>query len=266
MFLVTAATHAQIFMLDLPQKSQAAEVSQRIGLTDVEIRYHRPLVNGRKIWGDLVPYGEVWRTGANNITTFRVTDPVTIEGQPLAAGTYGLHAIPGPEQWTLIFSNNATSWGSFTYDKSEDALRVTVKPRVSEMHEAMTFEFDEVEPEATTVALKWEKLAVPFHIRVPVHDVVQASIKRQLRTLNRYNWLTWNEAANYLLSEKLSAEDALAYANKSITYEDRFDNELTKAKALTALHRDAEAAAAQRRALEVASPKQREDFAKKKAD
>ena len=123
-FALAQLAAAQSFVLDLPLKSQRAEVSQRIGLTEITVRYHRPLVNGRKIWGDLVPYGKVWRTGANVIPTITVSDPVTIEGKPLDRGTYGLHTIPSPDRWTIIFSKNSTSWGSFTYDPGEDALRV----------------------------------------------------------------------------------------------------------------------------------------------
>ncbi|HZU44963.1 MAG TPA: DUF2911 domain-containing protein, partial [Terriglobales bacterium] len=118
---------AQSFVLDLPRPSQQAVVSQRLGITDVTISYHRPLVNKRQIWGNLVPYGQVWRAGANENTTIQFTDPVTIEGKPLAKGIYGLHMIPAQDQWIVIFSNNHTSWGSFTYKESEDALRVTVK-------------------------------------------------------------------------------------------------------------------------------------------
>src|SRR5262249_53129302 len=110
-------------MLNLPRASQHAVLLQRIGITDITINYHRPTVNGRKVWGDLVPYGQVWRAGANENTTIQFTDPVTIEGKALDRGTYGLHMIPGENEWTVIFSKNYTSWGSFTYKESEDALR-----------------------------------------------------------------------------------------------------------------------------------------------
>src|ERR1700756_3273522 len=115
--------------LNLPDVSQPAEVKQRVALTDITVKYHRPLVNGRKIWGGLVPYGQVWRAGANENTTIAFSDPVTVEGKSLPKGTYGLHMIPNEKEWTVIFSKNSTSWGSFTYDDKEDALRVTVKPQ-----------------------------------------------------------------------------------------------------------------------------------------
>ena len=134
---------AQSFVLDLPRQSQHAVVSQRIGITDITINYHRPLVNDRKVWGRLVPYGQVWRAGANENTTITFSDPVTIEGKPLDRGTYGLHMIPNADEWTVIFSKNSTSWGAFTYKQDEDALRVNVKPQTAEMHNALTYDFDE---------------------------------------------------------------------------------------------------------------------------
>lgn len=257
---LAAAAHAQSFVLDLPLRSPEAEVHQRIGLTSIDIRYHRPQVNGRKIWGELVPYGKVWRTGANTITTISFSDPVTIDGHPLDAGTYGFHAVPTPDEWTLIFSKNSTSWGSFTYDQSEDALRVPVKPEPSPMHEAMTFEVDHLEPDSAVVALEWENLRVPFHVGIDTHAIVQASLKRQLRGQKRYIWMSWDDAANYLLREKLSLDDALAYANHSIEIEDRFDNELTKSKVLAALNRPADSAAAHRLAIDLGSAGQLRDY------
>jgi len=247
---------AQSFVLDLPRQSQRAQVSQRIGITDITISYHRPLVNGRKVWDDLVPYGKVWRAGANENTTITFSDPVLIEGKPLDSGTYGLHMIPNADEWTIVFSKNSTSWGAFTYEEAEDALRVTVKPKAADMHNALTYDFDQLQPDSTVVELEWEKIAVPFKVAVDVHDVVQASLKKQLRNLSQYTWMSWDDAASYLLTEKIALDDALTYANKSIENEDRFDNELTKSKVLTALNRKDEAATAQKKALDMASPLQ----------
>src|SRR5439155_1573354 len=118
-FGLTGAAFAQND-LNLPDVSQAAEVKQRIALTDITINYHRPLVNGRKIWGALVPYGKVWRAGANENTTIEFSDPVSVEGQPLPKGTYGLHMIPNPDSWTVIFSKTNTGWGSYSYKQNEE--------------------------------------------------------------------------------------------------------------------------------------------------
>ncbi len=253
---------AQSVVLDLPRQSQRAQVMQRIGITDITIKYHRPLVNNRKVWGDLVPYGQVWRAGANENTTISFSDPVTIEGQPLDKGTYGLHMIPTADEWTIIFSKAAASWGSFTYNQAEDALRVTVKPQAAEMHNALTYDFADVQPNSALVTMTWEKLAVPFKVGVDVHAIVEASMKKQLRGLGQYTWEGWDEAANYLLAEKVALDDALTYSNKSIEVEDRYDNEMTKSKVLAALNRKDDAAVAQKRALDLANPLQLHFYAR----
>ena len=253
---VSGISQAQSFVLDLPRPSQRAQTTQRVGITDVTISYHRPLVNKRKVWDALVPYGKVWRAGANENTTISFSDPVTIEGKTLDKGTYGLHMIPAADQWTIIFSKNSTSWGAFTYNEAEDALRVNVKPQAAEMHDALTYDFDQLKPDSVVVVLEWEKLAVPFKVGVDVHDVVQASLKKQLRNLSQYTWMSWDDAANYLLAEKVALDDALKYTDKSIETEDRYDNEMTRSQVLTALNRKDDAAAAEKKALAMASPLQ----------
>src|SRR5271163_190294 len=262
MAATSRAALAQSLVLELPLQSQRAEISQRIGITDITIDYHRPLAKDRKVWGGLVPYGKVWRAGANENTTITFTDPVMIEGQPLDKGTYGLHMIPNADEWTIIFSKNATSWGSFTYDQAEDALRVTVKPTAADMHNALTYDFDQLQPDSAVVELEWEKVAVPFKVSVDVHEVVEASLKKQLRNLSQYTWMSWDDAANYLLTEKTSYDEALKFADKSIENEDRYDNEMTKSKVLTALNRKDEAATAQKKALDLANPLQVHLFAR----
>ena len=262
MAAMSGVSPAQSFVLDLPLQSQRAMVSQRIGITDITISYHRPLVNDRKVWDDLVPYGKVWRAGANINTTITFSDPVQIEGKPLDKGTYGLHMIPNADEWTIIFSKNATSWGAFTYDQAEDALRVTVKPKAADMHNELTYDFSDLQKDSAVVELEWEKIAVPFKVSVDVHSIVQASFKKQLRNLSQYTWMSWDDAATYLVTEKTGLDDALTYANKSIENEDRYDNELTKSKVLTALNRKDQAAIAQKKALDLASPLQIHLFAR----
>jgi DUF2911 family protein/tetratricopeptide repeat protein len=253
---------AQSLVLDLPRPSQHAKITQRIGITDITINYHRPLVNNRKVWDGLVPYGKVWRAGANENTTITFSDPVMIEGQALDSGTYGLHMIPTADQWTIIFSKNSTSWGSFTYNQSEDALRVNVKPGTADMHNALTYDFDDVKPDSAVVVLQWEKVAVPFKVAVNVHDVVQASLKKQLRNLSQYTWMSWDDAANYMLAEKFAYEDALKYSDTSIQNEDRYDNEMTKSQVLVAMNRKDDAAAAEKKALALANPLQTHLYAR----
>jgi tetratricopeptide (TPR) repeat protein len=262
--LVFAASRcsAQSAVLDIPRQSQHAMLSQRIGITDITINYHRPLANERKIWGDLVPYGQVWRAGANENTTIAFSDPVTVEGQPLDKGVYGLHMIPGENEWTVIFSRNSTSWGSFTYKQAEDALRVTVKPQPAEMHNALTYDFDQLTPTSAVVKLQWEKVAVPFKVDVDVNKIVEASLHRQLRGLAQYTWEGWDDAANYLLAQKTDLDEALKYEDQSIQVEKRFDNLLTKSNILEALNRKDEAETTRKQALAMANPLQLHIYAR----
>src|ERR671920_1008869 len=192
---------------------------------------------------------QVWRAGANYNTTIEFSDPVTVEGQPLAKGVYGLHLIPGEASWVVIFSKNSTSWGSFTYDKSEDALRVTVKPQAIENHEALSYDVDDPRPNSALITMRWERVAVPFKVEVNTPEVVRQSLRNQLRARPQFEWQAWEEAASYLLNNKLDAEEALKYSDRSIEIEDRFENEMTKSHALTALGRKADALAARDKAI-----------------
>ena len=253
---------AQSAILSLPRVSQHARFTQRIDLTDITIDYHRPRVNGRKIFGGLQAYGKVWRAGANENTLFEVSDLVTINGQPLAKGVYGLHLIPGETSWVIIFSKNSKSWGSFTYDEAEDALRLTVKPQTIENHEVLDYDFDDPQPNSVVITMRWEKVAVPFKVEVTSLEITQNSLRDQLRGRAQFEWQPWMEAANYLLTNHLSAEEALKYADRSIENEDRFENEMTKSDALGALGRKEEARTARDKAIAIGTQLQIQVFAR----
>lgn len=249
--------------LNLPLISQKAVTSQRIGITDITISYHRPLVNGRQqLWGKVIPYGKVWRAGANENTTIEFTDPVTIEGKPLAKGIYGLHMIPGENEWTIIFSKNSTAWGSFTYNQAEDALRVTVKPQASDFREALLYDFDALKPDSSVVTLRWEKLVVPFRVAVNANEITARSLPDQLRGLSGFGWNAWDDAAKYLLENKGNLDDALKYADRSIQNEERFDNLLTKSRVLEAQGKKDDAAGQRAKALEKANAVQTHVYAR----
>ena len=249
----TVRSNAQSALLDLPRDSQHAKVMQRVGVTDITINYHRPVVKSRKIWGGIVPYGQVWRAGANENTTIEFSDPVSIEGKPLAKGTYGLHMIPTENEWTIIFSKSSTAWGSFTYNQSEDALRVTVKPQGAEMKEALAYDVDDVTPTSAVITLRWEKLAVPFKVEVNSNEIVAQSLHGQLRGLAQYTWDGWDDAANYFLTNKYNLEEALKYEDRSIGVEERYDNLMTKSRILDALNKKDDAIMARNKALSMAN-------------
>ena len=248
--------------LNIPRLSQRGTVSQRIGLTDVTIVYHRPEVGGREIWGKTVPYGKVWRAGANENTTITFSDEVSVEGKPLAAGTYGLHTTPDKDQWTIIFSKNSTSWGSFSYDEKEDALRVTAKPQAADFREALTYTFEEVKPDSAAATLRWEKLAVPFHISVDVKAVVLKSIKNELRSVGGFTWAGFDEAAQWCLDNNYNLEEALKWEDTSIQNEERFENLETKSRILDAMGRKDEGAKVLAKAFDKASAIQLYSYAR----
>ena len=248
--------------LSLPDVSQLAVTKQRVGLTDIKITYHRPLVNGRKIWGGLVPLGEVWRAGANENTTIEVSDPITVEGQPLPKGTYGLHMIPTADTWTVIFSKMSTAWGSYTYSQAEDALRVTVKPRPNEMEEALEYEFEDLKPESATVTLKWEKLAVPFKVAA-TDDAILANIRGQMRGRAQYEWEAPNQAANFCLTKKVNLDEALKWVDLSIQNEERFENLTTKADLLKAMNKPDDAKKTWEQAIAKTTPPQLYSYARR---
>jgi len=162
-----------------PRKSLKASVTQRIGVdADITIDYSRPGVKGRKIWGDVVPYGFApgieysdnkpfpWRAGADENTTFETTKDLLVEGKKLAAGKYGVHMIPSETDWIIIFSENDSSWGSYKYNKAEDALRINVVPVKAPNKEWLMFGFDNLAGTSATAFLHWEKLKVPFKIKL----------------------------------------------------------------------------------------------------
>ena len=185
-------------------------------------------------------------------TTFEVSDPVTVEGQRLEKGLYGLHMIPNEDSFTVIFSKNSTSWGSFSYEPKEDALRITVKPRAAEMHEALTYDFDEVKPDSAVVTMKWEKVAVPFTVKTDM-DATLANIRNQLRNSAQYIWAGFDDAATWCVDNKINLEEALTWSDRSIQQEERFENLSTKARILEALNRTTDAKAVRAKSMEVAN-------------
>jgi hypothetical protein len=255
-FLALALTGTARGDLLLPEASQLAVAKQRIGLTDIKITYHRPLVGGRKVWGGIVPLGEVWRAGANENTTIEFSDPVAVEGQPLAKGVYGLHMIPNPDSWTVIFSKMASAWGSYTYNQTEDALRVNVKPQPIEMEEALTYDFEDPKPDSVVVMLKWEKTGVPFRIAISEAETTLPNIRNQLRGRAQYEWESLNDAAQFCLKKKINLEEGLKWVEQSIQGEERFENLETKADLLKASNRAEEAKTVWNRAQEVSSAPQ----------
>ena len=272
-----AARPAQA-QLRAPRPSQKASVMQTVGVTDITITYSRPGVKGRTIWGDppagaaagtatlddararakdavIVPYGHVWRAGANEATQFAVTDDVLINGQPLKAGTYSLHTIPGKDEWTVIFNSDAGQWGSFTYDEKKDVLRVKSKPQLAaDSQEWLLYTFDPVGDTSAQVNLRWERLRVPF--TVEVKDVKALTVEKMRATVAAAkpdDWQTPLQAANYIFNNNLPAnnEEAMQWLEKSLKTKETFGNLYTKARVLAVTGKNADAVATAEKALQL---------------
>jgi tetratricopeptide (TPR) repeat protein len=217
--------------------NQKASVSQWIGPVELNITYHSPKVTSPtgedrhgKIWGQLVPYGYSkqafgtcgekcpWRGGANENTVFRTSHDIKVEGRLLAAGSYGMHFIPGKDEWTIAFSKNSTSWGSFFYDQDEDALRITVKAVPHPYLHWLTYEFVERGTDHATVQLAWEDLAVPFKIAVDdINGVYLAALRRELRDSPGFEGSNWAAAAQFCLQNKINLEEATGWAQQAVS-------------------------------------------------
>ena len=266
---------AQTITLPPNGDNQRSEVIQYIGLVRTSIEYNSPDVhapNGDdrrgKIWGTLVPWGihdlgfnntkGPWRAGANENTVFSVSHDVKIEGKPLAAGHYGLHMLAGESEWTIIFSKNYTSWGSFSYNQAEDALRVNVKPVKAPYREWLTYDFVDRKPDRATVALMWEELSVPFTISVDnISTLYVDNIRRELRGAAGFTWQQWNQAAQYCLQANTNLDEALTWAENAIALpgvgQANFVTFATKAQILTRLSRTTDADAVMAKAIELPS-------------
>lgn len=236
----------------LPDKSQQSTIVQRIGYTDITISYHSPGAKGREIWGKLVPYGKVWRAGANENTIFTITDDVQIEGQKLKAGSYGLHLLPEESQWTFIFSKNHTSWGSYFYLEKEDALRIVV-PAVDtdEKKEWMSFDFDHRGRDGASVVLRWGNKRAEFNLSLDIDQIALDHIRKQLRSDAFWEWFSWCQAADYCAEYNINTEEALQWIDRSIALRENFSNWDVKAKLLSQKGDEKGAEAAIQRAIEV---------------
>ena len=251
--------------------NKKASVSERIGITDVTVNYNRPAVKGRegKIWGQLVHFGykdlgfgtskeAPWRAGANENTTISFSTDVTVEGKPLAAGTYGLMMGVQEDEVAVIFSKNTSSWGSYFYDSKEDALRVTVKPRKDQPTvERLKFEFMNETDSSAVVALAWEKWVIPFTVGVNMVQTQLASLRNELRSEKGFRAEAYQQAAAYTADHNTNLDEGLRWADYAINGqfvgEKTFNTLLTKARLLTMLNRNTEADALMNEALPLAS-------------
>lgn len=244
-----------------PQLSPRAAVEQQFGLTEVRVDYHRPSVKGRTLWGELVPYGEVWRAGANENTTLSVSTDVRFQGKDLAAGTYGFFVIPEETgAWTVALSSASASWGAYSYAEDEDVLRVTVQPVTGPATEQLVYRFENVQRDSVVLALYWGEIRLPIEITADTLAVTLDSMREELRGAAQFGWAGWSEAAAFCAGEEACISDpalrdeAIGWAERSVQLEARMSNLMTLATLLDAKGDSTAAGEARERGLRVGQP------------
>ncbi len=247
--LVAAAGTA--WSAEYPRLSPRGTASQIVGYTEVAIAYGRPAVRGRQIWGTLVPYDKLWRTGADEATAIAFTTDVTIDGKKLPAGLYSLFMIPGKNEWTIIFNKEAKQFGGFQYKESQDALRLKVKPEPAEFHERMTFDFPVVAVDSAEVALFWEKLKVGFTFKTDAVEKALAQARAAVAEAKADDFRTPQAAAVFCIENKLNLDEAGAWADKAVAAKETMSTLMARARVLAAQGKKTEAIMVATRAIEI---------------
>lgn len=224
---------AQAPKVDFPAASPACTLKQRVGLTDFEIAYSRPGVKGRTIFGGIVPYGQVWRTGANQATKITFNTPVKFNGTEISAGTYGLFTIPGENEWTIVLNKNSAQWGAYQYDAKDDVARFKVKPVMlsDTTLETFTIEFNHIRDESAVLNLVWDKTVVPIRLEVDVTGKVVPQIEATMASPDKKDAGLYFQAATFYYNHDLDLKKALAWVNAGLEGQPRIAFELLHLKA-----------------------------------
>lgn len=243
LLIFSVFTYAQ--EVKTPRPSPNATVTQTVGVTDVTIDYSSPGVKERTIWGELVPYGEVWRTGANEVTSITFEDPVKVNGKELEAGTYGVHSVPGENEWDVIFSKDTEVDGGSNFDKEKEVLRLKIKPEEAPYMERMTFLFSDMTDNSAKVNLRWENLNLPFTIET---DTEALTLKKARENIS---WVPAFQGATYCLQNDVNLEEAMRWIDASVLIQPLYWNMRVKAQIQKKLGKDAEAIATMEKAIEM---------------
>jgi tetratricopeptide (TPR) repeat protein len=235
-----SSSWAQV-QLELPTLSQKASVMQRIGLLDVNINYSRPNVKERTIWGDLVPFGQVWRTGADEATTIFFSEDVNLNGNKVLAGKYALFTIPRKDEWTIVINKVAKQWGAFNYDSTKDVVRFNVKPEENNFTESLEFAFENITTKSADIQMKWEKLKVSFTVNFDLDAKAYSNIKKAIESAQKDDWVVYAASANYAVDNNIHKDEAMKWVDKSIQIKPTFYNYFVKAKLLANEGRSKEA-------------------------
>lgn len=241
LLLASTPIMAQQAMLSTPETSPKAKVSQYVGLSEIEVTYHRPMTRDREIWGKLVPYGRIWRAGANENTVVTLSHDAQVNGALLPAGTYGLHMIPTEEEWTIIFSKDHDAWGSYFYNKENDALRVVANAKACEHQEALMYAFSQVESKSCQLEMRWAELSVAITFQFDVHDIVVANMKRELMGVAGFYPQGWEEIATYCVNNEVHLDEAEQWIDRAMSRGKSFNSLSTKARLYRLQDKKAEA-------------------------
>ncbi|EKB50919.1 DUF2911 domain-containing protein [Cecembia lonarensis] len=251
----------QAQQIQMPQASPAAQISQKVGLTDVTVEYSRPSMKGRKIFGELVPFGQVWRTGANAATLLTFSTEVNIEGNKLPAGTYALYSIPGKNLWTIIISSNTKLWGAVGYDQSDDLMRFMVKPgKTGQRYETMEINFLDMTDTGASLAIKWENTRVKFRIETEVDDIVMSQIQELVIDQQPQNPGLYYQAANYYFTNNKDLNQAYEWITKSVDDDPKYWTMHLKAKIELGLGKKKEAIESAQKSMEMAREAKNPDY------
>lgn len=259
--IATISTFAVGQQIQMPQASPTATISQKIGLTDVSIEYSRPSTKGRKIFGELVPFGEVWRTGANAATILNFKNEAKVEGNIVPAGSYALYSIPGKTEWTIILSKNTKLWGAVGYDAADDLVRFKVKPgKTDQKYETMEINFVDMTYTGATIAIKWENTRVKFRIETEVDSIVMAEIKALVIDKEAENPGLLYQSANYYYINNKDMNQAYEWITKSVSEDPKYWTMHLKAKIELALGKKKEAIDSATKSMEMAKEAKNPDY------
>lgn len=247
--------------LQMPQASPSAKLAQKIGLTDVTVDYSRPSMKGRKIFGELVPYDQVWRTGANGATIISFSTSVKINNQDVPEGNYALYSIPGKSEWTIILSKNTELWGSIGYNQEDDLLRFKVKPgKTGKKYETFEITFNDMKDNAADLSIKWENTRVDFPITTEVDPIVMAEIKELVIEPKTINPSLLYSAASYYYSNDKDMKQAYKWIQQSVETDPKYWTMHLQAKIETKLGMQNEAITSAEKSIEMAKKEKNMDY------
>jgi hypothetical protein len=247
--------------IQMPQASPSSKIIQKVGLTDVTVDFSRPSTKGRKIFGELVPFGQVWRTGANGATVLTFSTEVSISGTKVPAGSYALYSIPGKSSWTMILSKNTKLWGAIGYEAKDDLLRFTATPaKTSRMYDSFEIGFSNLTDASADLSIKWEQTRVEFTIQTEVDPIVMADIKKQVIDAQSTNPALLYQAANYYFTSNKDLTQAYTWIKQSTSSDPKYWTLHLQAKIEMSLGKKTEALESATKSKKLAEEGKNQDY------